>query len=111
MIYSEKQCHISSGKRTKLKSALAVTEAQPKEEEWRQEIKIEGLKSQIAEMEADIANYDMLKAGEIIFAKSCSLDALPNVLIEAKIASGMSQTYLADASNVQSQQIQRDEAI
>ncbi len=109
MIYSDKQYGISSGELAKLKSALAATEAQPKEEEWLQELEIEGLKSQIAEIEADIAHYDMLKAGEITFAKSFSLDALPSVLIEARIASGMSQTDLADAIGVQAQQIQRYE--
>lgn len=109
MIYSERQYGISSGELAKLKNALAATEAQPKEEEWLQELEIAGLKSQIAEIEADIAHYDMLKAGEITFAKSFSLDALPSVLIEARIASGMSQTDLADAIGVQAQQIQRYE--
>lgn len=83
MIYGEKQYRTSSGELTKLKSALAATEAQPKEEEWLQEIKIKRLN----EMEADIAHYDILKAGEITFAKPFSLDTLPNVLIEARIAS------------------------
>ena len=110
MIYSDKQYGISRGELAKLKNALAATEAQPKEEEWLQELEIEGLKSQIAEIEADIAYYDMLKAGEITFAKSFSLDALPNVLIEARIASGMSQTDLAHKIGVQAQQIQRYEA-
>ena len=110
MIYSDKQYGISSGELDKLKNALAATEAQPKEEKWLQELEIEGLKSQIAEIEADIAHYDMLKAGEITFAKSFSLDALPRVLVEARIAAGMSQTDLADAIGVQAQQIQRYEA-
>ena len=110
MIYSDKQYGISSRELAKLRNALTATEAQPKEMEWLQELEIEGLKSQIAEIEADIAHYDMLKAGEITFAKSFSLDALPGVLIEARIASGMSQTDLADAIGVQAQQIQRYEA-
>jgi len=110
MIHSDRQYGISSGELAKLEGALAATEAQPKEEEWLQEIEIEGLKSQIAEIKADIAHYDLLKAGEINFAKSFSLDALPGVLIEARIAAGMSQTDLAKAIGVQAQQIQRYEA-
>jgi len=100
MIHSDRQYGISSGELAKLEGALAATEAQPKEEEWLQEIEIEGLKSQIAEIKADIAHYDLLKAGEINFAKSFSLDALPGVLIEARIAAGMSQTDLAKAIGV-----------
>ena len=110
MIYSNKQNGISRDELAKLKSALAATEEQPNGEEWLRQIEIEGLKSQIAEIEADIAHYDMLKAGEITFAKSFSLDALPSVLIEARIASGLSQTDLAHAIGVQAQQIQRYEA-
>ncbi len=110
MIHSDRQHRISSGELAKLKSALAATEAQPREEEWLQEIEVAGLKSQIAGIEADIAHYDMLKAGEIPVAKSFSLTALPDVLIEARIASGMSQTDLADAIGVRAQQIQRYEA-
>ena len=110
MIYSNKQYGISRDELAKLKNALAATEEQPNGEEWLRQIEIEGLKSQIAEIEADIAHYDMLKAGEITFAKSFSLAALPSVLIEARIASGLSQTDLAHAIGVQAQQIQRYEA-
>ena len=110
MIYSNKQNGISRDELAKLKSALAATEEQPNGEEWLRQIEIEGLKSQIAEIEADIAHYDMLNAGEITFAKSFSLDALPSVLIEARIVSGPSQTDLAHAIGVQAQQIQRYEA-
>ena len=110
MIHSDRQYRISGGELAKLRSALAATEAQPREEEWLQEIEVAGLKSQIAEIEADIAHYDMLKAGEVSIAKSFSLAALPDVLIEARIASGMSQTDLGAAIGVQAQQIQRYEA-
>ncbi len=109
MIYSDKQYGLSSGELANLKGALAATEAQPTEDEWVKELEIEGLRSQIAELEADIAHYDMLKSGAISFAKSFSLDALPGVLIEARIASGKSQTELADEIGVQAQQIQRYE--
>jgi len=109
MIYSKKQYGLSSGELAKLKSALAATEAQPAGDEWVRQLEIEGLKSQIAELEADIAHYDMLKAGEITFAKPFSLDALPGVLVEARIASGKSQADLAEEIGVQARQIQRYE--
>ena len=110
MIYSDKQYGLFQGELAKLKGGLAATEAQPSGDEWLQELEVEGLKSQIAEIEADIAHYDMLKAGNVTFAKSFSLDTLPSVLIEARIASGMSQTDLARQIGVQPQQVQRYEA-
>ncbi len=109
MIYSDRQYNLSAGEIAKLKSALAATEAQPADDEWAQELEIEGLKSQIAELEVDIAHYDMLRGGEITFAKSFSLDALPGILIEARIASGKSQTDLAEEIGMQARQIQRYE--
>ena len=109
MIYSDKQYRISSGELTKLKNALAAAETQSSNEEWIRELEIEGLKSQIAEIEADITQYGLLKAGEISFAKSYSLDTLPGVLIQARIAAGMSQSDLARALGLKPQQVQRYE--
>ncbi len=110
MIYSDKQYRISAGELAKLKNALAAAEAEPTDDAWIHDLEVEGLKSQIAEISADIAHYKLLKAGEITFAKSFSLNALPSVLIEARIASGMSQADLAKEIGIQAQQIQRYEA-
>lgn len=110
MIYSDKQYSISSGELNKLKDALAATVDEQREDAWLQEIEVNGLKSQIAEIEAEIAHYDLLKAGEITFAKSHSLDALPNILVQARIATGMSQSELARELGLKPQQVQRYEA-
>ena len=64
MIYSDRQCGVSERELANLKSALAATEAQPTDDEWLRELEIEGLKSQIAEIEADISRYNMLKSGD-----------------------------------------------
>ena len=110
MIYSDKQCIISRGELDKLKNALAATEALRKENERVRKLEINGLKSQIAEIETDIAYYDMLKAGEITPPKSFTLETLPGVLIQARIASGMGQADLAAAVGLEPRQIQRYEA-
>ncbi len=110
MINTDKQYGISSSELDKLKAALVATEAQSSDDNWVHDFEIEGLKSQIAELEAEISQYELLKAGEITFAKSYSLNALPNILIQARIASGMSQTDLANSLNLKPQQIQRYEA-
>ena len=110
MIYSDKQYNISSGELAKLKDALDVTEARPTGDKWIWELEIAGLKSQIAEIEAEIAHYDLLKAGDITFSRSYSLDALPSILIQARIAAGMTQSDLAKEIGLKPQQIQRYEA-
>ena len=110
MIYSEKQYGISTRELAKLKDALAAIQAQDGDDEWVQSLQIDAMKSQIAELEADIAHYKLLKAGEISVAKSFSLEALPSILIQARIATGMSQTELAAALGVMPQQVQRYEA-
>lgn len=110
MIYSDKQYDISSTELMKLKSALSTAEAQLPNKEWIQELEIKGLKSQITEIEADIAHYKLLKAGQISFAKSYSLDTLPGILVQARIAAGMSQSDLAKSLGLKPQQVQRYEA-
>lgn len=110
MIYSDKQYCISRGELDKLKNALAATEALPKDSEWVRELEINGLKSQIAEIEADLSYYNGLKTGEVAPSESISLETLPSILIQARIASGMSQADLASAIGRELQQIQRYEA-
>ena len=110
MIYSDKQYRISNGELTRLKDALSVAQMRETDQEWLKAAEIDALKSQIEEIEAELAHYDLLKAGQITFAKSFALENLPSILIQARIASGMSQTDLAKALGLKPQQIQRDEA-
>jgi HTH-type transcriptional regulator/antitoxin HigA len=77
---------------------------------WLREAEVAALKSQIATMEAELTHYDLLKSGEIKLEKIHSLDNLPSILVEARIAAGMSQTDLANLINLKPQQIQRYEA-
>ncbi|SFD70174.1 HTH-type transcriptional regulator / antitoxin HigA [Methylobacterium sp. 13MFTsu3.1M2] len=74
------------------------------------DIEAAAIKSQISSVEAELTHYELLKAGEITFAKSHSLESLPSVLVQARIASGLSQTDLAEKLGMKPQQIQRYEA-
>jgi HTH-type transcriptional regulator / antitoxin HigA len=110
MIYSDRQYSISRAELTKLRATLdsskrSVSASQP----WLQEIESNALKSQIAEIEAEIAEYD-LKRGQITFAEACALSELPRVLVQARIAKGLSQTDLAERLDMKPQQVQRYEA-
>ena len=110
MIYSDKQCGVSSVQLTKLQEALAVARDRPSDQPWLNQAEIDALKSQIADIEAEIAEYDLLKSGQVSFSKIYALEELPRVLVQARIASSLSQTGLAEKLNMKPQQVQRYEA-
>lgn len=110
MIYSEKQYSTSTNALSKLREALVATQIRDSEQAWLKDVEIAAFKSQIATLEADQSHYNLLKSGEITFAKVHSLKSLPSVLVQARIAAGMSQTYLAEKLGLKPQQIQRYEA-
>jgi HTH-type transcriptional regulator / antitoxin HipB len=64
----------------------------------------------IGELEQEIVEYDRLKSGQITQFPIESLQDLPRVAIEARIAAGLTQKELAEKIGVQEQQIQRYEA-
>ncbi len=110
MIYSDKQYSVSSAQLLKLRDALAAAIDRAPNQPWLKQAEIDALESQIADIEAEIAEYALLKSGQISFSKAYALEKLPRVLVQARIASGMSQTDLADKLNMKPQQVQRYEA-
>jgi HTH-type transcriptional regulator / antitoxin HipB len=64
----------------------------------------------IGELEREIVEYDRLKSGQVTQFPIESLQDLPRVAIEARIAAGLTQKELAEKIGVQEQQIQRYEA-
>lgn len=113
MIYSDKQKAVSSRELTKLRDTLADTAQSDGGYEtaaWLREAQVDAIKSQIATLAAEIAHYDRLKAGEVRFAKTHSLEDLPSVLVYARIAAGLSQADLGEKLGMKAQQVQRYEA-
>jgi HTH-type transcriptional regulator/antitoxin HigA len=110
MIYSDKQYGVSGAQLTKLQDALAAAEARASDQVWLKQAEIDGLKSQIADIEAELTEYDLLKSGQVSFSKTYALEELPRVLVQARIASGRSQTDLAEKLGMKPQQVQRYEA-
>ena len=66
--------------------------------------------SQLEELRADLADYESLRRGEVTILELDSLDALPEALIRARTASGLSQEDLAGRLGLKKQQVQRYEA-
>jgi HTH-type transcriptional regulator / antitoxin HigA len=111
MIYSDRQYQITRAELSKLESALTtVGTAKSGEPSWLLKAQRDALQSQISDLQAEIAEYDMLKLGKVSFAETCSLSELPRALVRARIARGLSQTDLADQLGMKPQQIQRYEA-
>src|SRR5688572_18092565 len=110
MIYTEKQHSVTKSELRKLKEALALAEIRQTDQAWLKQAEIDALKSQVADLEAELAEYDMLKSGQVSFSKAYALEELPHILVQARIASGMSQTDLAEKLNMKPQQVQRYEA-
>lgn len=66
--------------------------------------------SQIEELEEAVDLYGRLRSGEITDFEAEGLHQLPDILIQARIARGMSQKEFGDYIGVKEQQIQRYEA-
>lgn len=70
----------------------------------------EAMESQLADLQAELAEYDRLKSADLSVISINSFDRLADGLIQARIASGLSQKALADRLGLKEQQIQRYEA-
>ena len=68
------------------------------------------IKSQASDLSAQIQEYEALKSGNIKTLTATSLAELPNILIKARIAQGLSQSDLAQRLRMPEQQVQRYEA-
>lgn len=110
MILSDKQLKTSKTALKELKQSLSATEDSADGEAWLRELGVDALRSQIAEIDSDIAEYELLKSGQVGYAETCSLSELPRVLVQARIALGLSQSDLAAKLDMKPQQIQRYEA-
>ena len=109
MIHSDKQRAITIREMNKFKRSLAALKASDFSEPRLYKLLKESYRGQIVRMETDILEYDMLKAGELKIKKPSSLAELPRILVQARVASGRTQTDLAHELGVKPQQIQRYE--
>lgn len=111
MITNEKQYKSTRASIEKLAEALAALETPIGDlPEVLVKAQRSALHSQIDELEEDTRFYEDLRAGKISEFSAESLHDLPDILIQARIARGMSQKDLGDFLGVAEQQIQRYEA-
>lgn len=68
------------------------------------------VRSQLTHLEADLREYESLKAGKFKLDQLKTVKEIPTILIKARIAQGLSQKDLAERLGLKEQQIQRYEA-
>ena len=115
MIYNDKQYTITKRQLGKFRNAFAANAKSENADETDEQIRLRhiqanAIESQIATLETEISDYDLLKSCKITSFKAHSLENLPSILVQARIATGLSQTDLAERLGMKVQQIQRYEA-
>jgi ribosome-binding protein aMBF1 (putative translation factor) len=69
-----------------------------------------GMMSMLATLNEELTEYEALRAGTIRSLHLESLDDVPQALIKARIAAGLTQEELADRLGLTPEQVERDEA-
>jgi len=114
VITNERQYRITKAQLLKLKQAIDSFDMKKVEAQTRSQVlakaELEALESQYQDLFDEIQEYEALKSGTVSILKAKSLHELPELLIKARIAKGLSQHELADNLGVKEQQIQRYEA-
>lgn len=70
----------------------------------------DALRSQLVDLRVQLEEYESLQAGKRATFQLESLEELPRAIIQARIASGLSQKELAERLGLKEQQLQRYEA-
>ena len=107
MILNQRQYRVTKAQMKRLQKNLELSKE--KRDEMDERIfnaMIAGIKSQISELKDQIKDYEKIQNAK---ALNYSLENLPSVLIQARVARGWTQKKLAKKLNVDAQQIQRYE--
>ena len=111
MIANERQYRITNAAAREFEEALVrldTVEAHRSPDMRR--VMREAMESQLEELREELAEYDALRSGKVGVLELTSLTELPEALIRARIAVGLTQKGLADRLGLKEQQIQRYEA-
>jgi len=110
MIKNERQYRITKTQAEKFASALSDAQSKEYTDPLLAELERNALKSQLDELSQQIDEYEELQAGTRSVIDVDSFAELPDALVKARIAAGLSQKNLADRLKLKEQQIQRYEA-
>ena len=113
MIKNERQYRITKTQADKFGDVLAQLERRVSELSNSDPLVLlhkNAVQSQLADLCAEIEEYEALRSGRRAVLEVESFDDLPRALIQARIAAGLSQKELADRLGLKEQQIQQYEA-
>jgi ribosome-binding protein aMBF1 (putative translation factor) len=109
MITNERQYLITQAQAEKFREALTSIPAKGLHPKALKAMR-EGAQSQLAELEAQLAEYNALRAGKVVSFKVDSIVATGEALVKARIVRNLTQKALAERMDLAEQQIQRYEA-
>jgi ribosome-binding protein aMBF1 (putative translation factor) len=111
MIENERQYRITRAWVEKFaESARHMAEAGAAGDPLIQEAMVAQYQSQLEEFRRDLEDYDALRSGRVASLEVESLTALPEALIRARIAAGLTQKELGARLGLKEQQVQRYES-
>lgn len=114
MIKNERQYRITKAQAAKLEAALEAFSAQPagdgKTHPRLIKAQADALRSQLESLREELREYEEIKTGDIPPPDLSYIAVVPQDLVRARIASGLSQRELAERLGMPEQQIQRYEA-
>ncbi len=112
MIKNQRQYRITRAQATRFGRAIAEAKKRPDRSVplILRKAQVAALRSQLKDLKAELLEYQALRTGRRVVPAPASLEELPQALIRARIASGMTQQGLARKLGLKAQQIQRYEA-
>src|SRR6266545_3061213 len=111
MIKNEQQYRMTKAHAEKFAHALQQMTTAPKRgvQPVLHKAQIDALKSQLGDLQRELAEYETLRSGKRKVVALGSLEELSKTLIQARIVAGLSQEALAVKLGLKPQQIQRYE--
>ncbi len=113
MITNEREYRITRAQTRELERALEEVRQGPVPEDIHPTLAAaarEGLRGELDELKRQLDEFDQLRSGRKRTWVVESLGKLPEVIIQARIAAGMTQKQFADQLEVKEQQVQRYES-
>lgn len=113
MITNKREYSVTRGQVSRLATALANARGRQPGVEIDPLIhaaELQAMESEHRRLQSELDEYDALERGETPRRSAARLQDLPEVLIQARIASGMTQRELAEGLGIREQQVQRYEA-
>lgn len=114
MITNERQLQISKAQATRFRESLGALESGGIDNSdlhpLMKQAQIDSVRGQLETLLAEIKEYEELRSGKVATIELDSLADLPDGLIRARIAAGLTQKELAERLGLREQQIQRYES-